>query len=196
MTGSDDTRRDGPPLILITGLMAAGKSSVAQALAERLPKSVHLRGDVFRRMIVGGQAEMSVELSPEAYEQLRLRYRIAAIVAREYLDAGFTVVYQDIIIGPDLADVVGQFEGRPVHVVVLSPSPDVVAVRESERAKTGYGDLADVAAFDHVLRSETPRLGLWLDTSTMTIAQTADNILASLDLARVGNLPRSSHAGT
>jgi deoxyadenosine/deoxycytidine kinase len=34
-------------VILITGNMAAGKSSVAQALAERLPKSVHLRGDVF-----------------------------------------------------------------------------------------------------------------------------------------------------
>ncbi|MEZ4664472.1 MAG: adenylyl-sulfate kinase [Caldilineaceae bacterium] len=31
-----------PAIILITGLMAAGKSSVAQALAERLAKSVHL----------------------------------------------------------------------------------------------------------------------------------------------------------
>ena len=46
-------------IILITGNMAAGKSTVAQALAERLPMSVHLRGDRFRRMIVNGQAEMS-----------------------------------------------------------------------------------------------------------------------------------------
>ena len=46
---------EAPQVILITGNMAAGKSSVAQSLAERLPKSVHLRGDVFRRMIVSGR---------------------------------------------------------------------------------------------------------------------------------------------
>ena len=47
---------DHPQLILITGIMAAGKSTVAQHLAERLPNSVHLRGDVFRRMMVNGRA--------------------------------------------------------------------------------------------------------------------------------------------
>src|SRR4051794_12783130 len=156
-----------PQIILITGNMAAGKSSVAQALAERLPKSVHLRGDVFRRMIVGGRAEMGVELSAEAYEQLRLRYHIAATVAGMYLEAGFTVVYQDIIIGRDLADMVQLLQAHPCYVVVLCPSPDVVAARESARPKTGYGTLAEVAAFDSVLRAETPRLGWWLDTSEL-----------------------------
>ena len=38
---------DGPAIYVISGIMAAGKSSVAQALAERLPRSVHVRGDVF-----------------------------------------------------------------------------------------------------------------------------------------------------
>ncbi|WP_324193143.1 zeta toxin family protein [Nocardia nova] len=36
---------------LITGIQAAGKSTVAQALAERLPRSAHVRGDVFRRFV-------------------------------------------------------------------------------------------------------------------------------------------------
>lgn len=40
-----------PDVILITGAMAAGKSSLAHALAERLPQSVHLRGDIFRCMM-------------------------------------------------------------------------------------------------------------------------------------------------
>lgn len=39
-------------MILITGIMASGKSTVAQLLAERLDRSVHLRGDMFRKMIV------------------------------------------------------------------------------------------------------------------------------------------------
>lgn len=48
---------------LITGIQAAGKSTVAQALAERLPRSAHVRGDTFRRFIIGGRAEMSPEPS-------------------------------------------------------------------------------------------------------------------------------------
>ena len=44
-------------VIVVTGIQAAGKSTIAQALAERLERSVHLRGDVFRRMIVSGRAD-------------------------------------------------------------------------------------------------------------------------------------------
>ena len=39
-------------VVLITGVMASGKSTIAQLLAEKLPKAVHLRGDTFRKMIV------------------------------------------------------------------------------------------------------------------------------------------------
>ena len=35
--------------------MAAGKSTTAEALALKLDKCVHLRGDVFRRMIASGK---------------------------------------------------------------------------------------------------------------------------------------------
>jgi chloramphenicol 3-O-phosphotransferase len=171
-------------LILITGIMAAGKSTVAQRLAERLPKSVHLRGDLFRRMIVNGRAEMGFELSPEALEQLRLRYRIAATVAGLYLDAGFTVVYQDIILGESLAEVAGFLRGQPLYIVMLAPSPEAVAAREAGRHKRGYGGDA-VEPFDRVLRAETPRLGLWLDTSHLTIDETVDQILLKLDQAKV-----------
>ncbi|MFG1708780.1 AAA family ATPase [Nonomuraea sp. M3C6] len=68
-------------VVLITGISAAGKSTVAQALAERLPRSAHVRGDTFRRMVVGGRAEMTPEPSDEAMRQLHLRYRIAANAA-------------------------------------------------------------------------------------------------------------------
>jgi predicted kinase len=169
---------DQPHLFLITGIMAAGKSTVAQRLAERLPKSVHLRGDLFRRMIVSGRAEMELELSPEALKQLRLRHQIAATVAGLYLAAGFSVVYQDIIIGSDLAEVVRMLQGHPLHVIVLCPTPKVIAAREAGRGKTGYSPSLSVEAFDQVFRAETPQLGLWLDTSDLTVDETVDRILA------------------
>ncbi len=173
-----------PHLFLITGIMAAGKSTVAQRLAERLPRSVHLRGDVFRRMIVGDRAEMDFDLTPEAAQQLKLRYRIAGTVAKLYLAAGFSVVYQDIIIGDDLAEVIQELEHQPVYVVVLCPDPVVVARRDAERAKTVYTTL-HVEEFDQILRHATPRLGLWLDTSPLTADETVDIILADLDQAKV-----------
>lgn len=46
-------------ILLITGIQAAGKSTVAQLLAERLPRSVHVRGDLFRRMVINGRADMT-----------------------------------------------------------------------------------------------------------------------------------------
>jgi predicted kinase len=169
-----------PQIILITGNMAAGKSSVAQSLAERLPKSVHLRGDIFRRAIVNGQAEMTLNLSAEADRQLQLRYNLAAMVARQYLQAGFTVVYQDIIIGPTLAEVVTSFHDVLLSVIVLCPQAEVVAARDAARSKTGYANEAMVYAFDRILRNETPRLGYWLDSTNLTVEETIDLILANL----------------
>jgi predicted kinase len=169
-----------PGVILITGNMAAGKSSVAQALAERLPKSVQLRGDTFRRMIVSGQAAMTATLSEEAERQLWLRYRLAAATAKIYLQAGFTVIYQDIIIGPVLTKVVAMYAHHPLSVIVLCPRVEVVAAREAARAKTGYSDEAAIHTFDRVLRDETPRTGYWLDSSDLTIVETVDNILRNL----------------
>jgi predicted kinase len=177
-----------PGVILITGIMAAGKSTVAQGVAERLPKSVHLRGDLFRRMIVNGRAEMHPDEDGEATEQLRLRYRLAATAADLYCAAGFTVVYQDVILGPMLDEVVHLFGAWPLRVVVLCPSPEVVAGREASRSKTGYGAWT-VEALDRALRTETPRIGLWLDTSALTPAETVDTLLAHLGLANVTTLP-------
>jgi adenylylsulfate kinase-like enzyme len=48
----------GSAVVLITGVMAAGKSTVAELMAGRLPRAAHVRGDVFRRMIVSGREEL------------------------------------------------------------------------------------------------------------------------------------------
>ncbi|MEV7398116.1 AAA family ATPase [Aeromicrobium sp. NPDC092404] len=179
---------DQPGVIVVTGIMAAGKSTVAQALAERLPASVHLRGDVFRRMIVNGRVEISEDLEAAAAEQLRLRYDLAVAAAARYVAAGFTVVYQDVILGPVLGDIVAELAAvADVHVVVLAPSVAEVARREAGRAKTGYGAWTP-EALDAGLRDETPRVGLWVDSSDLTVDETVETILARLEEARVSKV--------
>lgn len=177
-----------PQVFLITGVMASGKSTVAQHLAEYLEPSVHLRGDVFRRMIVNGQAEMSLTLSTRAYAQLTLRYQIAAAAVQLYFQAGFHVVYQDIILGQDLWQVARYYHTYPLHVIVLCPDAAEVARREAGRKKTGYAHRDEIEAFDHLLRTATPRIGLWLDNTRQTAAETVTAILENLDQSRVSRI--------
>ncbi|CCH30109.1 AAA family ATPase [Actinosynnema sp. NPDC047251] len=170
-------QRSERAVVLVTGIQAAGKSTVAQSLAERLPRSVHVRGDVFRRMVVGGRAEMGPEPSEEALRQLRLRHDLAASTADAYYEAGFTAVVQDVVLGEFLPYLVDRVRSRPLLVVVLAPTPAAITVREAGRAKRAYDEWT-VNALDRVLREETPRLGLWLDTSEQTADETVTEILA------------------
>jgi chloramphenicol 3-O-phosphotransferase len=164
---------------LVTGPMAAGKSTVARLLAERFDRGVHLEGDVFRRSIVTGREEMTPDASRAAIEQLRLRYRLGASVADAYCDAGFTVALEDVVAGELLSDYVEAIRSRPLHVFVLLPSIEVIAEREAARTHKGYTGWS-VAEFHEGFVRTTPRIGLWLDTSEQTAEQTVDEILASV----------------
>ena len=166
---------------LLTGVSAAGKSTVGQLLAERFERGAHVRGDAFRRMVVSGRHEMSMAPSDEAVDQLRLRYRLAATTADVFATAGFSVVVQDVILGHHLREYVDRIRSRPLHVVVLAPRADVVADREAGRTKRAYGGDDTVEAMDAALRDETPHIGLWLDTSEQTPAETVEEILTRAD---------------
>lgn len=83
---------------------------------------------------------------------------------------------QDVILGEDLAEMTALIRSRPLLVVVLAPPADTVAVREAGRGKAAYGTWA-IAQLDDVLRHQTPRLGLWLDTSGQTPDETVNEIL-------------------
>ena len=89
------------------------------------------------------------------------------------------------MLGPALPRLVERLPLRPLHVVVLAPHPEVVARREAGRAKTGYADGWTPADLDAAMRAETPRIGLWLDTSLQTAEETADEIVTRLAEARI-----------
>jgi chloramphenicol 3-O-phosphotransferase len=163
-------------VFVLTGPSAAGKSTVARLLAERFPRGVHLEGDVFRRSIVSGRREMTPDAPDEALEQLRLRYRLAADAADAYFDAGFAVALEDVIAGPMLPECLALIRSRPLHVVVLMPRRETVAARDAARPTDGYEDWSLDALYD-VFARDTPRVGLWLDTSDQTPEETVRAIL-------------------
>jgi hypothetical protein len=97
--------------------------------------------------------------------------------ADRYAAAGFAVVVQDIVLGAELHAMIAGIASRPLHVVVLAPAADEVAAREAGRAKTGYAAITP-QDLDGALRNETPRIGLRLDTTALTVEETVAEILS------------------
>lgn len=163
-------------IYLITGVMASGKSTVAELFASKMEKGVHLRGDVFRRMIVSGRAEMSAQPSDEAIWQLHLRYRLTADAAKTYYDNGFSVVLQDNYYGEEISRILDMLKDYPVQIIVLCPNVETVKKREKMRGKIGYTGFTVEALYTDFMK-ETPKIGFWLDTSEQSPEQSVEDIL-------------------
>lgn len=168
---------DRTAIFVITGVMASGKSTVAELLAKSFPKGVHVRGDVFRKMVVSGRREMSPGAPAEAVEQLRLRHRLTADTASAYFEAGFTVVVQDVILAEHLPELLANLRGEPIFPVALRPRTEIVAERERTRPKSGYSEGWLVRELDESL-ANTPGIQFWIDSSEQTPEETAREILA------------------
>lgn len=166
---------------LVVGVQAAGKSTVAELLARQVQRGVHVRGGQFYRWAVSGWIHPWDADQAEARKLLDLRYRLSALSATEYCRAGFTTVVQDNIFGEDILTWLRTVLVRPRHLVVLRPSVAVVIERDHTRqrevGKVAYRPGKTDAHQLDTLLATTPRIGLWLDTSTQTSIETVQTIL-------------------
>lgn len=169
-------------VVLVTGMQAAGKSTIAPLLAATMgPPSATLDGDVFYRGVAAGAEVTTPEPSPEAIRQLELRYDASALVAQHYADSGFDFVCSDIVLGEYVERWFSRLRDVTPYLVVLVPSVESIVQREIGRggnnAYRDWGDsLEDGVRALMASLDETPRRGLWLDTTGQTPAETVDAI--------------------
>lgn len=181
---SGDPPSEAARAIVIAGLPGSGKSTTAALLASRLPRAAHVEADRLQQMIVAGGEwpDGSPEPSEEAARQLRLRLRNSCLLARSFVDAGFSALIDEIVIGTRVDELLEDLEGVPLSFVMLAPDYEVVR----QRWIALDSPFADRWGWiDEEIRERTRRLGLWLDTSAMTPEQVVDAILERWADARV-----------
>lgn len=176
----------GVALFVISGVSAAGKSTVARLLAARFERGACVPGDVIREMMVSGRVDMRPNAEAEALRQLTLRYAGALSVAEVFLNGGFDVVVEDVIIGPILREFLALVPVPEFHLVFLDPDAAAIGQRERGRDRDAYGPGRwSVGGLQALLREETDRIGQWLDTTGQSAEQTVEAILSNPDASRV-----------
>ncbi|MGW8886382.1 AAA family ATPase [Streptomyces sp. NPDC055749] len=166
--------------VLLSGIPGSGKSTVAAALAARLPMAAHIDVDELQEMIVSGGAWPSATADAEADRQILLRARNASLLADSFVAAGFVPVLADVVVRRSHLDfyratlTTGQF-----HVVFLAPGPSVAWRRNQERDKTLT---MDWSFLDEAMRAELGGSGTWIDNSGQTVEETVEAVLSATGL--------------
>jgi predicted ABC-type ATPase len=164
-------------LLVVTGPPGAGKSSVAELVVDRFPKSVLVSGDAFFGFL---RRDAIPPWLAEAHEQNEVVVAASAVATGRFV-AGFTTVF-DGMVGPWFLPTFMEAAGvEQLHYSVLLPTVDRCVERIAARDGHGFDDEGATrhmyrtfvnAAIDdrHVIRNEA-------DAPSVT----ADEILRRFD---------------
>jgi chloramphenicol 3-O-phosphotransferase len=167
-----------PDVLILTGPPGAGKSTVAQALAERYDRVAHIDVDALRHFVT---PTGYIEAGHPGFEHQRaLATRNACALGRNFLEERFGVIVDDVVISrADLDAYVVEMRpaGFPVHYVRLRPALAACQKRNRERREGRIGsERVEIVWREFEAAGEIG--GATIDSTALTAYETADRLQA------------------
>jgi predicted kinase len=165
--------------VIVSGMPGAGKSTVTDLAARFLPKAARVSGDDMTQMIKSGDVGWMSKPADEALRQDELCNRNMCALANNFIDFGFTVLMDTVLADrAELDFFLALLSPRPVRLVVLAPGIDVCKHRNATRAPEARFDFDGYERLEADMRREFGDAGWWFDTSGLTPAETAEQLVA------------------
>jgi len=182
MTTSPSMSADRPCCVIVTGMPGAGKTTVSDLAAQRLPRGAQVGGDTVSMMIRSGSVGFMGAPATEALRQDELCNRNMCALANNFVDFGFTVFLDTVLVDrAELDFFVALMSPRPVRLVVLAPGIDVCKERNAGRAPEARFDFDGYERLQEDMADAFGDVAWWLDTSEETAPETADRVVAGLE---------------
>ncbi len=167
-----------PEVLILTGPHGTGKSSVAEALAERYDRVAHIPVDTLRHFIT--PTGYVAPGKPGFDRQHALAVRNACAMARNFLEERIAVIVEDIVIARDDLDAYLpelKAAGVPVHCIRLMAPLDVCQARNRER-KEQRQPLPRVEGIWRQFEAAGEIPGSTVETAALSVYATADRVQA------------------
>ena len=144
-------------------------------------------------MILSGRVGFRGEPADEALRQEDLCNRNVCSLANNFIDFGFTVLIDRIVPNPARLDaLVGFLAPRPVRLVTLAPGIAACQQRNATREPDERFYFDGYHQLEADMRRELGGVGWWFDTSALTPAETAEQLVLEAAV-RAAPLPGGWH---
>jgi predicted kinase len=175
------TSEDLVGCVIVSGMPGAGKSTVTALAARLLPRAAQVKGDDVNQMILSGRVGFMGEPADEALHQDELCNRNMCSLADNFIDFGFTVLMDTVVADrAELVFLLGLLAPRPVRLVILAPGVEVCQHRDATRDPDERFQFDGYHRLEADMRRELGDTGWWFDTSTLTPAETAEQLVREL----------------
>lgn len=164
--------------VIVTGMPAAGKSTVTGLVADLLPRAAQIKGDDVTQMIRSGWVWFMGEPKEDALQHYELCKRNLCALANNFVDFGFTALIDTVVSDRAELDFLhALISPRPVRLVTLAPGIEVCRHRNATRHPAERFDFDGYEQLEADMKRGFGDVGWWFDTSALTPADTAERIV-------------------
>ena len=164
--------------MIVTGMPAAGKSTVTALAARLLPRAARVKGDDVNEMICSGRVSFIGKPKDEALRQDELCNRNLCALANNFIDFGFTVLMDTVVADRAELDFLhALLSPRPVRIVTLAPGIEACRYRNATRDADERFEFSGYRQLEREMKRDLGDVGWWFDTADLSPDETAERLV-------------------